>query len=309
MDKTISPKVDILLATYNGANYIKDQLNSILYQTYKNWNLIIRDDGSTDGTIEIIQNYANLDSRIIIYTDEKGNLGVFQNFMNLISQSKSSYIMLADQDDIWMSNKVEKSLSFIRKVEDKDTPTLVFSNSILCNESMTEQFRFNYSFKEIPRLSNFLFYNAGYQGANMIFNIKLKNRLQPIFGNQIVHDFHISLVALLLGKVYHIPEPLMIYRRHSSSTTLQNISFLDRIVWLIKKRSSIYDNEMLNYLKLFVNHYYDEISKKDMMLLNKYFKIVNIKSTKLSKIFTVLFSDFSLRGSRLYLLLKVLILK
>lgn len=309
MDELTLPEVDILLATYNGVKHIKDQLNSILYQTNKNWRLIIRDDGSTDGTIDILYFYASLDPRIIICKDEKGNLGVFGNFMELITLSKSKYIMLADQDDIWMNNKVERSLAFIKNVEEKDAPILVFSNSILSNENLTKQYGLNYNLKEAPSLTNFLFYNAGYQGANMIFNKELKQMLFPVFGKSIVHDFHISLVALLLGKVYHISVPLMIYRRHTKSTTLQNINLKDRVVWVMNDRSTIHNVEMLKYFKLFINYHHNQLKTADKRVIGEYFKIISDKNSKLKKIKTVFLNDFNLRGSKLYLILKILILK
>lgn len=303
------PEVDILLATYNGEKYIKDQINSIIYQTYKNWRLIIRDDGSSDKTVEILNYYKNLDSRIVICNDEKGNLGVFQNFMELINLSSSPYIMLADQDDIWLNNKVELSLLSIKRFEYDKDPVLLFSNSILANESLTKKFGLNYDLKENPSIKNFLFYNAGYQGANMIFNKELKIRLFPFFNNKIVHDYHISLVGLLLAKVYHLSDPLMLYRRHETSTTLQNKTLKDRAVWFFKNRSYVYNPELLDYLKIFVENYKEEINLENLRIIEEYFKIIDDKTSKIKKIQTVISNKFSLRGSRVYLIIKLLILK
>lgn len=309
MSELGQPEVDILLATYNGEKYIKDQLNSILYQTFQNWRLIIRDDGSSDRTVEILNHYKNLDSRILIANDTKGNLGVFENFMELICLSSSPYIMLADQDDIWINNKVSVSLSFIKKVADKNSPVLVFSNSILTNESLTKKFGLNYSMREKPSLSNFLFYNAGYQGANMIFNLALKKKLFPFFNNTIVHDYHISIVGLLLGKVYHIDEPLMLYRRHESATTIQNLTIFSRFRWFIKKKSFIYDQKMLDYLDIFVQYYKDSINEENKSCLDDYFKITKGKVSIFSKINLVLRNKFTLRGTKLYLILKLFTLR
>ncbi|MFD1601611.1 glycosyltransferase family 2 protein [Flavobacterium artemisiae] len=303
------PVVDILMATYNGEKYLKDQINSILYQTYKNWRLIIRDDNSSDRTTEIINNYADLDPRIIICNDDKGNLGVFKNFMELISISDSPYIMFADQDDIWINDKVEVSLKFIRKVEKENSPTLVFSNSILMNEGLTKKFGFNYRTSFKPELTNFLFYNAGYQGAAMIFNIDLKKKIFPFFDNCPVHDYHISLVGLLLGNVFYIDRPLMLYRRHEKATTVQNLTILSRLRWVLKKKSFIYDVKMLHYLKAFSKHYESTIPERKKKIIEEYFLLVSNELSMFRKARIVMKSKFTLRGSTLYLIFKLFSLK
>jgi glycosyltransferase involved in cell wall biosynthesis len=309
MNKNIEPIVDILMATYNGEKYIKDQINSILYQSCKNWRLIIRDDNSSDNTKAIINHYADLDSRIVICNDNKGNLGVFKNFMELITVSDAPYIMFADQDDIWINNKIEVSLDFIKKVEKDNSAILVFSNAILTNESLTKKYGFNYIMKEKPSLINFLFYNAGYQGSAMIFNIKLKQKLVPFFDNCPVHDYHISLVGLLLGDVYHIKEPLMLYRRHETATTVQNLTISTRVRWLLKRKSFIYDPQMLDYLKVFLNNHNSQINSENKRLLEKYFDMAEGRVTFFKMIYIILKNGFTLRGSRIYLILKLLTLR
>ena len=103
-------KIDILMATYNGEKYLVEQLDSIINQTYRNWNLLIRDDNSTDKTLEIIQNYHKKDKRIKILKDNKGNLGIVRNFEELLKSSESEFIMFSDQDDIWVENKLDMYL-------------------------------------------------------------------------------------------------------------------------------------------------------------------------------------------------------
>lgn len=107
-------KVDILLATYNGEKYLRQQLDSILNQTYKDFKLIISDDASTDETKSILSEYCSKDDRIEVYY-QKENLGSTRNFEFLLSKVKSTYYMLSDQDDVWYINKVEKSLKRIEE--------------------------------------------------------------------------------------------------------------------------------------------------------------------------------------------------
>ena len=107
-------KIDILLATYNGEKYLKEQLDSILNQTYKNIRLIISDDCSKDSTKEILKEYEQKDERIKVFYQEK-NLGYIKNFEFLLKQVQDEIYMLSDQDDVWLPEKVEKSYEILKK--------------------------------------------------------------------------------------------------------------------------------------------------------------------------------------------------
>lgn len=100
-------QIDILMATYNGEKYLKEQIESILNQTYKNIRLVISDDCSKDRTREILKQYEQ-DKRIEVYYHEK-NQGYIKNFEYLLKQVKNDIYMLSDQDDVWLPEKVEKS--------------------------------------------------------------------------------------------------------------------------------------------------------------------------------------------------------
>ena len=126
-------KIDILMATYNGEKYLVEQLDSIINQTYHNWNLLIRDDNSTDKTLEIIQNYHKKDKRIKILKDNKGNLGIVRNFEELLKSSESEFIMFSDQDDIWVENKLDMYLKMIEKIKNKGF--MIHSDAILFDKN------------------------------------------------------------------------------------------------------------------------------------------------------------------------------
>ena len=102
-------KIDILLATYNGEEYLEAQLDSILNQTYSDFRLLISDDCSSDNTQKILKEYEKKDNRIQLFFQEK-NLGVMKNFEFLLKNVKNDYYMFSDQDDIWKQEKIEKSL-------------------------------------------------------------------------------------------------------------------------------------------------------------------------------------------------------
>ena len=106
--------IDILLATYNGEKYLREQIDSILQQTYKNIRLIISDDCSSDNTMSILREYEKRDERVIVYS-QQNNLGVIKNFEFLLSKVENELYMLSDQDDIWLSDKVEKTYDELKK--------------------------------------------------------------------------------------------------------------------------------------------------------------------------------------------------
>ena len=122
--------IDILLATYNGEKYIKEQIESILNQTYKNINLIISDDCSTDNTRKILTEYTQKDKRITVYFQNE-NQGYIKNFEFLLKQVKNPYYMLSDQDDVWLPEKVEKSIKTLKekKVSDIRNRVKIGNNS------------------------------------------------------------------------------------------------------------------------------------------------------------------------------------
>ena len=119
MDK----KVAVLISTYNGEKYIKEQIDSILNQTYKNIEIVIRDDGSSDSTIEIIKEYQKKHSNIIL--KEGTNVGFIKSFFQLLGLADSDYYAYCDQDDVWMENKIELAVNALNEA-DNTKPNMVF---------------------------------------------------------------------------------------------------------------------------------------------------------------------------------------
>lgn len=131
--------VEILLATYNGSLFLEDQLNSILSQTYTDWVITVRDDGSSDGTFEILENWTKkLGSQFRVIKDDLGNLGSTKNFCQLLKISTSPYVLLCDQDDLWFPTKIERSLNLLKQLEQQkgeDFPIMVCSDLEVIDEN------------------------------------------------------------------------------------------------------------------------------------------------------------------------------
>ena len=214
-------KIDILLATYNGEKYVGEQIESILTQTYKNINLIISDDKSQDNTRKIIEEYAKKDQRITIFFQEE-NLGYIKNFEFLIKQVKSNYFMLSDQDDVWLPEKVEKS---IKKLKEENAD-LVFGDLEVVDQSLYTIYSSFGDFmklnRKIKKCKNSYEMNYLYNcvtGCTLLAKSKTIQDFMPIPANSkyVVHDHWIALMTSLHGKLAYIPEKLIKYRQHGDN--------------------------------------------------------------------------------------------
>lgn len=217
--------VCILLASFNGEKYIKDQIESIINQTYNNWSLIIRDDGSSDNTNVIISSYIKLfPEKIFMINDNKGNLGAKQNYFQLLSFADSPYIMFADQDDVWLPTKIELCLQKIQSVESiygTDTPLLVHTDMIVVDDELNEIsesfWDYQYINPEKGKAFNRLLMDNVVTGCTVMINKKLKDMAAPIPEQAYMHDWWLALVASAFGKVDYLKEKTMLYRQHQNN--------------------------------------------------------------------------------------------
>lgn len=129
-------KVTILMSTYNGENFLAEQIESIQQQTYTDWTLLIRDDGSKDKTREIIKRFALEDDRItFINPDQTENLGVIKSFFTLLKYQESDYYLFSDQDDIWLPEKLSLQLEKASRYS-SDKPLLVYTDLKVVNQDL-----------------------------------------------------------------------------------------------------------------------------------------------------------------------------
>lgn len=202
--------ISVCIATYNGEKFIKAQLDSILLQLSSKDEIIISDDGSSDSTIEIIKSYN--DKRIKLYENSFQNL--ISNFEFALKKSSGDYIFLSDQDDVWISNKVEVIMNSLINND------LVLSN---CKVVDTDLNVIHNSFFELRKskkgLVNNLIKNS-YLGCCMAFKRNVLNKSLPFPKDIPMHDLWISFVAELFFRVDFIEEPLVFYRRHGSNVSV-----------------------------------------------------------------------------------------
>lgn len=210
--------VKILLATYNGQDYLAEQVKSIQAQTVTDWELLIRDDGSTDGTCEVIRDLVANDRRIRwINPDEMTNLGVIKSFYTLVKHEPADYYFFSDQDDVWLPNKLEVTLKRAQQ-EPADQPLLVYTDLKVVDEQLNvlhESMIATQSHHANTELHQELTENT-VTGGTMMINKALADLWQTA-DDLLMHDWYLALVAASLGKLVYIDQATQLYRQHSNN--------------------------------------------------------------------------------------------
>lgn len=220
--------IDIVLATYNGGRYIRPQIDSILAQTCAEWRLMIRDDGSSDDTVSICQDYtARHPERIRLLADKRGRLNVSGNFSELLGQSQGKYIMFCDQDDIWLPEKIEKTLAAMRAMEDEygaSVPALAHTDSQVVDENLRliAPSALRYVHRRPNPSVNRLCMELPIFGHAVMINRELKELGGRIPEAFVSWDWWFPLVAVVFGHIRFVDEPLVLWRRHSRTVSSSN---------------------------------------------------------------------------------------
>ena len=269
-------KIDILMATYNGEKYLGEQLDSIINQTYHNWNLLIRDDNSTDKTLEIIQNYHKKDKRIKILKDNKGNIGIVRNFEELLKSSESEFIMFSDQDDIWVENKLDMYLKMIEKIKNKGF--MIHSDAILFDKNKSNILKDTFiSKKAINRGLENVFFNYFVQGATILISKEIKNFILPFPKEVYLHDRYIHLISELFFERIFVNKALIYYRQHGDN----QIGAKNTIRELLSKR--YFDERDRQLIKVIYNKYGSLLTEDKKKLIEEYFKITDIEKNRFNR--------------------------
>lgn len=216
-------EIDVLMATRNGSRFLKQQLDSLFNQTFQNFRLLVRDDDSSDATLEIIERYrCQYADRVVVLRNSKRE-GACQTFSLLAEESAAPHVAFCDQDDIWRADKLELSLVAARKIEAErgpGTPVLVFSDLKLIgrNEEVlaASMWRMKHVNPQRASLAAMLVQNL-VTGCTMLANRNLLLLGLPIPEEAVMHDFWLALVATAFGVFYPVNKPLVEYRQHEEN--------------------------------------------------------------------------------------------
>lgn len=214
-------KVAFLLSVYNGAKFLEEQLNAILQQTHRNWQLYIRNDGSKDNSLEIIKEYVKKDARIHLLDEHGVNLGYTKSQAFLMSNVTEPYIVFCDQDDVFLPQKTTLSLQKIKEIEtNAKLPALVHTEAIVVDSQLNPiKPTFIGAHGKIKGLNGIIFANC-VSGSSMMINDRLKNIVLDSLSTMQFDllDYHIAILSELIGVRAFIAEPLLKYRQHENNT-------------------------------------------------------------------------------------------
>lgn len=275
--------VTILLATYNGEDYLKAQLESIAAQTYENWQLVAGDDGSTDHTLDILEDFKEkYPNQVTIIKNDPPTGSAKDNFINLLRNSYGPHFMFCDQDDVWKSDKIYLTLQKMEALETRygtNTPILVHTDLTVSDENLQIIAESFFQYANIPKriMLNQLMVQNSVTGCTAMINRSLqKYFLQPLPVSKIImHDYWVALIAKVFGKIGFVNEPTMYYRQHyNNSVGAKNASSPRFLYQRFQEGKNSYRRlmiESMEQIQGFMDTYGDDIDSLDVYdLLNDY---------------------------------------
>lgn len=299
--------VAICMATYNGAMYIKEQIESIEQQNYTNWILFIRDDNSTDDTAYIIKEKAenNPEKIIVIENDSLKGGSSKKNFAEIlkwVSQNYDfNYFMFSDQDDYWLPQKVGLSFTKVKEIEENfDGPVLIHTDLKVTDRNLNvigESFIKYRALDPMAKDINHLLIQNNITGCTMCWNKKLNDLLDISDDRVAMHDWWMALVATCFGKIEFIDEPTILYRQHGNNvvgaTNVNSLSFIiKRLMGNAHVRETL--NMSMVQARAFENCYKDKLSKNQQTLVRGFLDLE--AKNKIEKVKTVLKQGYLKQG-------------
>ena len=274
-------KLYLLLATYNGAKYISEQLDSLLSQTFADFHILISDDRSNDDTMSIINQYCKKHKNIILLPQKDKKMGACGNFEYLLENAgEAEYIMFCDQDDVWKPDKIQLTMTSMKEEESLNKnriPVLVYSDMQYVANDLTPIFLPEIQFKQENK-QTLLVQNYIY-GCTMLINKPLYQLLLPISKKAENHDSWVSAIACMAGKIKYIPVKTILYRQHdaNASGNYTNSSFKKRFKRnvLNLKTEGEYLYKSFGMLKDACEHLKNKSNSQYYFLANDFLKTLN----------------------------------
>lgn len=275
--------IDILMAVYQGEAYVAEQIESILKQTYTDWTLLIGDDGSKDRTMEILLAYeAKYPSKIRVIPNKVNSGSAQANFFHLLSLSKAAYAMTCDHDDVWLPDKVEKTMGEMERLERESppgTPILVHTDLEVVDENLRtiapSMFQLQNLDSRRVSLPKLLAQNV-VTGCTMLANRPLLDLAKDPPGSAIMHDWWLALVAAAFGRIGFVPKPTIRYRQHGNNEVgAKNVRDPKYVAARLSKTEQIHKVLTDTYRQAagFYGRYQDKLTEEQAKLVLGYAKM------------------------------------
>lgn len=281
--KNAAAAISVVMTTCNGALFLEEQIESILAQSISPAEIIICDDQSTDGTNRILEKYAQ--TGVIKYSVNSTKLGVVANFKNAVSlASKENYIALSDQDDIWLPEKLEKSLMALKKIEEPNLPMLVYSDLVLVdqnNQILQQSFAKVLGSNKYQHCLETLLFGNFVTGCTLLMNPTMRTYFSDIpINKKIDHDNWMALIGFSFGKAIALGESPIRYRKHGENVTVANIPKNSRLIRLVNHvKFTLKTNQYLENQFTIVRHFFEKyeklLSKKDATIMLQFLSLEN----------------------------------
>lgn len=278
------PPVSVAMATYNGAKYLEEQLNSILAQSLPPREIIVCDDLSSDGTPEILARYQS-DGLLRYYVNDR-RLGYLGNFRKAVSLARPGhYVALSDQDDVWLPGKIEAAMKVMLGLEDGIRPAMVYSDLVLVDENkqvLNPSFRNELGQDGYRHCLETLLFGGFVNGCTMLMDPLMASYFATIpEGEFITHDTWIALIANTFGKAGTVPDALIHYRSHANNTTdlagLKKKGRFERIraeVAAAFQKPALFEKE-LACAESFYQTFEEKLDKNQKELILKFLRLKN----------------------------------
>jgi glycosyltransferase involved in cell wall biosynthesis len=201
------------MASYNGAEFIEEQLRSILGQLSDYDEVVVSDDSSTDATISVVEKLASLDPRIVLLKNRKFKT-ISLNFENALRHARGQYIFLADQDDVWLPSRVSATLPFLERYD-----LVVCDCRVVDKHLNVLQDSYFQGVNAGPGFLRNLFRTSSYIGCCMAFRREVMELALPFPKDLPIHDFWIAMLAEVRFRIGFLRKPLILYRRHGANAS------------------------------------------------------------------------------------------
>ena len=259
--------VQILMAVYNGEPYLAEQLDSIIAQKFSDWELLVSDDNSSDGSLAVVQDYCKQDSRIRIVLQDGHYGSAKSHFMALTKEADAPYVMYADQDDVWDQDKISLTLKELKASEKQggvNPPLLVCTDLRLVDNNLKplSPSLLEYSNMDASKLDfGYFLASCLVTGCTMMINRSLLLLLQKDCNEDhiMMHDWWASLVASAFGKVIYLNTQTISYRQHGDNSVGAVKFSLDTAIKSLKQRADV-ENAAITQVEELVNVYGDKLN-------------------------------------------------
>lgn len=262
--------ISLVIATYNGSKFLREQLDSIYNQTMLPDEIIVVDDCSKDNTIDILQEYKNKYN--LKYYRNDSNLGVNKTFEKAIALSSGDYIAICDQDDVWLPQKIEILYKKIKEIE-YDNPACVSSQRINV-DSHLKKIKTKILKNDSWGSEATLIHDGVSQGCTMMMNRRLVEMMKPFPDDSFLYDAYIGMVAASIGVKYNLSNQLMLYRHHESNVIAQirkpnslYCKFINYISW--RRNCILFPEIRFKHLFIIRNEYKSLLKDDAIIVLDK----------------------------------------